>query len=354
MLIRKYSVIIPIPKKNMQFSKKELQFEAKRLYSKLKELGWSLDDCQLYAPLTIEINQLKKEQNAIILAHSYQSPDIMYGVADFLGDSLGLSIIASNHPAAKIIFASVYFMAETAKILAPLKTILVPARAGCSLADSITVPELKKIKKDHPNAKVICYINTSAEIKAESDVCCTSANSRQIINKIDSDEIIFIPDEFMAQNLQKETAKKIISWPGRCIVHESFNEDQINEIRRNNPGVKILAHLECSPSVVSLADMAGSTGDILNFIKNNHAESFMIVTECGITDRIKTEFQGKKIVGACALCPYMKQIDLKGILKSLKNPSPDQQIEIHPTILKKAKKSLENMWKITNQPLELI
>lgn len=323
--------------------------EAERLHSKLKMSGWNIDDCNIYAPITFEINRLKKEQNAIILAHSYQTPDIMYGVADFIGDSFGLSKIAAEHSAKTIVFASVYFMGETAKILSPEKRVLVPSIAGCSLADSITAADVKKLKKKHPNSPVVCYVNTSAEVKAESDVCCTSANAKKIINNLEADEIIFIPDEFMGKNLQKQTQKKLITWPGRCIVHESFNEEAIKNIKIENPEVKILVHLECSPSVTELADLTGSTTDIINYIKNTEAESYMIVTECGITDRIKNEENNKKIIGSCALCPYMKQIDLKGILQSLQNPLPHQIIELDKKIITKAKKCLDKMWELSGK-----
>lgn len=327
----------------MVFSRSELNQEATRLQKKLGILGWSKADCLLYAPLTLEINTLKREKKAIILAHSYQTPDIMYGVADFLGDSYGLSKIAANHPAPVILFASVYFMAETAKILSPEKTVLVPGRAGCSLADSIQPEDVRKLKLLHPGAPVVCYINTSAAVKAEADICCTSANARTIIESLDAPKIIFIPDEFMAQNLAKESQKTIIGWPGRCVVHESFNPESIAEIRHLHPGVKILTHLECSPAVTEIADFTGSTSSIIAYVQENKADSYMIVTECGITDRLQSEQPDKKIVGACALCPYMKQIDLKGILSALKNPSPRQIINLPAEIMAKARQSLDLM-----------
>ncbi len=327
----------------MIFTDGQLTQETNRLYDKLKHTHWSREDAALIAPMTLEIATLKKEQNAIILAHSYQTPDIMYGVADFLGDSYMLSKIASEHPAEKIIFCSVHFMGETAKILSPEKVVLVPAVAGCSLAESITVEDVRKLRKQHPDAGVVCYVNTSAAVKAESDVCCTSANVVNVIDAMPQDEVIFIPDKLMGQNVQKLTKKKLILWHGTCIVHEMFTVDTIKEIRMQHPGVKILAHTECNSSVVDAVDMAGSTSDMLRYIASSDADEIMLVTECGITDRVKTEFENKHIVGACSLCPYMKKIMLRDILVALKNPRPDQIIEIPEDIRLKAKQSLDRM-----------
>ncbi len=329
------------------FSASSLKKESERLYKKLSLLGWSKVDCRIYAPLTLEINQLKKEKDAIILAHSYQTPDIMYGVADHLGDSYNLSIIASKTNAKIIIFCSVYFMGETAKLLNPQKQVIVPSVAGCSLADSITPQDVRTLRKKHPQAGVLCYVNTSAEVKAESDVCCTSANALKVLNAMPESEIIFLPDKFMGQNLQKLTAKKIITYPGKCIVHENFTEESVKEIRQTYPNVKILAHIECAPNVIALSDLAGSTNDMLEFIRNSTSDTFMLITECGITDRVKTEFPDKKIVGLCTLCPYMKKIQLKDVLTALKNPSKDQLISIPEKIAVNARRSLEKMLELT-------
>jgi len=320
--------------------------EATRLYTALQHTGWSQDDCDVIAPLTEEINRRKKEQNAIILAHSYQTPDIMYGIADVIGDSYSLSKIASQHPAKKIIFCSVYFMGETAKILSPEKDVLVPARAGCSLAESITAKDVRQLKTQYPDRPVICYINTTAEVKAQSDVCCTSSNALKVIHSFPDEEIIFIPDKLMGQNLQKETKKKLILWNGTCVVHERFDEARIRDIRTQFPNAKLLAHTECSPGVVSVVDMAGSTGQMLDFVAHTDTTDFVLITECGITDRIKTEFPNKNIVGTCNLCPYMKSIMMKDVLTALTNPRADQIVTIPDDILKKAKQSLERMMEI--------
>jgi len=324
-----------------------LNQETERLLQKLKPLGWSKADCAVIAPLTLEINQLKKEKNAIILVHSYQTPDIMYGVGDFLGDSYALSIKAKKTNADTIIFSSVHFMAETAKILNPNKTVLVPAIAGCSLAEGIKAEDVRKLKSEHPNANIVCYINTTADVKAEVDVICTSSNALQIIEAMPQDEVIFIPDEFMCKNLQPLTKKKIIGWNARCIVHEEFSPETVKEIRADFPNAKILAHSECSPSVVNEVDMMGSTKQMIDYVDNSEAKEFMLVTECGLTDRIKTEHQDKKVVGSCALCPYMKKIMLKDILKCLKNPSSEQIIKIPQDTIIKAKKGIDKMIEIT-------
>jgi len=328
------------------FSNYQIKIETSRLFDRLKLANWSESDCEIIAPLTLEINKLKKEKNAVILAHSYQTPDIMYGVADFLGDSYSLSLKAKETTANIIIFSSVHFMAETAKILNPNKTVLVPAIAGCSLAESITTKDIQKLKEDHPNAGVVCYINTTAEVKAEVDAICTSSNALKIIESLPQNEIIFIPDKLMAMNLQPLTNKKIIPWNGTCIVHEEFSPKTIKEIRKKYPNAKILAHSECSPSVIKEVDLMGSTKQMMDYVDTSDSKEFMLVTECGLTDRIKTEHPKKTIVGSCALCPYMKKIMLKDILECLRSPRPDQIIEIPEETMIKAKKSIDKMVEI--------
>lgn len=332
--------------KNIDVTGTEIRQETSRLLDKLAQTCYTEKDCENIAPLTLEINKLKKEQNAVIFAHSYQTPDIMYGVADYIGDSYGLSKIATEIQADKIIFCSVYFMGETAKILNPKKQVLVPTVSGCSLAESITADNVKKLKQKHPGIPVVCYINTYAEVKAECDIICTSANALKVIESFDSDEVIFVPDKLMGANLQKLTNKKLILWDGTCTVHEEFNPTSILKLRRQYPDAKILAHTECNPAVIDHADLAGSTSDILNYVKNENANDVMLVTECGITDRVKTEFPEKNIVGTCNLCPYMKKIKLEDILKCLKNPSEDQIVEIDDEVRDKAKIALDKMLNI--------
>lgn len=328
---------------------KKIQKESQRLHKKLSKLGWTFHACEKIAPLTLEINELKKKKNAVILAHSYQTPDIMYGVADFVGDSYGLSIQAKKTKADLIIFCSVHFMAETAKILNPEKEVRVPAVASCSLAESITAKDVRNLRKKHPKAGVVCYVNTSATVKAECDACCTSANALKIIDGMKQDEIIFIPDKLMAQNLQPLTRKKLIKWNGTCIVHEEFSDKDVRQIKKLHPKAHILVHSECTPRVVKESDLMGSTTDMLNYVKNSRNNQFMLVTECGLKDRAIAEFPTKEMLGSCILCPYMKEIKLPDVLTCLKSPTKNQIIKLSNTIIKRAKGSLDKMVEIVEK-----
>ncbi|MCK5613975.1 quinolinate synthase NadA [Candidatus Pacearchaeota archaeon] len=335
----------------MNFSLNQINKEAERLFDNLRKVGWSEPDCELIAPLTMEINQLKKEKDVIILAHSYITPDIIYGVADFIGDSYGLSKKVIEAKEKTILFCSVHFMAETAKIMNPKKTVLIPSAASCSLAESITPEDVRKLRKKYPEAGVICYVNTSAAVKAECDACCTSGNALKIVEGMSQKEILFLPDELMAKNLQPLTKKKIIKWTGRCIVHEEFSPKTVDSVRRDYPEAKILAHLECMPSVVEKVDMTGSTEGMIQYLKKSPAKQFMLATECGLSDRMKVEYPEKQIIGSCALCPYMKQIMLKDVLQALKEPRKDQIIELPKEVVKKAQKTLNRMVKIAEKQI---
>jgi quinolinate synthase len=324
----------------------EIERETRRLYGKLHHLGWKEEDCALIAPVTLEINALKQKQNALVLAHSFQTPDIMYGVGDYVGDSYDLSVRATSHPARKIVFCSAYFMGETAKLLNPGEEVLVPQVAGCSLADSITGEQVRGLRQKYLDAGVVCYVNTYAEVKAESDSCCTSANAVEVVTARPQEEVLFIPDRLMAENLARLTSKAIRTWEGTCIVHEGFDVSSVRDIRRRFPGVKILAHPECTPGLVSEVDYAGGTSGMLNYVRNSPSHTFMLVTECGLSDRFKAEFRDKEIVGTCILCPYMKQIHLDDVLKTLKDPAPEQFIEIPPDIAVRARQSLARMFEL--------
>ncbi len=326
----------------------ELLEEAKRLGVRLQHLDWTFEECLLYAPLTLEINALKRQHNAVILAHSYQTPDIVYGIADFVGDSYGLSKNASETKAQKIVFCGVRFMAETAKILNPEKTVLLPAPdAGCSLSESITAQDVRDLRSKHPDAAVVVYVNTSAEVKSEADVCCTSANALKIVDALPQEKIIFLPDEYMAKNLAKMTKKQIIGWSGRCIVHEAFGPQNVKAVRDMYPDAKILAHTECAPEVLAEVDMAGGTENMVAYIRNSPAPRFMLVTECGLTDRMRAEFPQKQMVGTCNLCPYMKKNNLVNVLKAFKEPSPEQIVDIPKDVRQKALKSLQRMFELS-------
>jgi len=323
----------------------EVQTEAKRLYSRLFEAEWGYEACELIAPLTLEINRLKREMNAVVLAHSYQTPDIIFGIADFTGDSLGLSKEAARTTADTIVFCGVRFMAETAKILSPEKRVLLPApNAGCSLAEAITAEDVRGLRAQYPGVPVVCYVNTSAEVKAESDACCTSGNAVEVVNAQPGDRVIFIPDKLMAANLRTMTDKEIIAWHGTCIVHEEFNPKSVEVWKKLYPDMLVLAHTECDSSVVEIADMAGSTEGMIKFIKESNASKFMLITECGLSDRLRVEFEGKKkFFGSCVLCPYMKQTELPVILECMKCPREDQIVELDADIVHRARRAIDQM-----------
>lgn len=332
------------------FTDGQLQQETERLHQKLQHVGFGKALCQMFAPLTLEINTLKKEKNAVILAHSYQTPDIVYGIADFQGDSFQLSKNAQETTAETIVFCGVRFMAETAKILNPTKRVLLPSpAAGCSLADSITAEDVRRLKAAHPGVPVVTYINTTADVKAETDACCTSANALKIIEGFPGQEIIFIPDKYMAQNLQKLTSKKLITWSGSCIVHEEFKASKIHQFKQKYPGLQVLAHTECAPEVVAASDFAGGTNDMMKYVEKTEAPAYMLVTECGLNDRMKVEFPEKEFMGMCGLCPYMKQNTLGLILQALKNPKPEQIIDLSDEVIKGAEHSLLKMFELSQK-----
>ena len=319
--------------------------EAKRLHKALHPFEYHWEDCLRLAPITLEINRLKKEKNAIILAHSYQTPDIKYGVADALGDSYGLSKRAKETDADIIVFSSVLFMGETAKIINPAKTVLVPSRAGCSLADSITAEDVRALRKKYPDAAFVGYINTTAVVKAEIDVCCTSANAADIVRALPNKGIYFLPDKLMGENLRKQVPEKnIMLWDGVCTVHEEIRPHEVQQIRREHPRAKIVAHPECDPSVVDIADYTGSTEQMLCYVQESEADEYVLLTECGLADRAKKEFPEKKLVGTCHICPYMKELSLKNILSALVSPSKEQRVEIDEEVRKRAEKSIMKMF----------
>ncbi|MHA1237055.1 MAG: quinolinate synthase NadA [Candidatus Hodarchaeales archaeon] len=326
----------------------DLEAETDRLYDKLKSLNWSREQCSLIAPLTLQINILKKEKNAIILAHSYQMPQIIFGVADFVGDSLSLSEEAINATADIIVFCGVEFMAETAKLLNNKKLVLLPSPdAGCSLASGITPSDVRELREKYPGIPIVCYVNTTAEVKAECDVCVTSANVVDVISKLDSDTIIYLPDKHMAKNLSPLTNKKIIGWNAECIVHNQFTGEQIKSLRRQYPGIKILAHTECDPSVALEADLVGSTSNMIKYVESSPNNDFALITECGLSEKLRVDFPDKNFFGSCVLCPYMKAINLENILQVLESPQPEQIIEIPLEIQDRARKSLERMFALS-------
>ena len=315
---------------------------------------WNIESCREIAPLTLEINQLKKEKNAIVLAHSYVEPEVVYGVGDFKGDSYFLAAQAKKAKADVIVFAGVVFMAETAKILSPEALVVVPDRdSGCSLADSITGNDVRNMKALYPDAAVVCYINSTAEVKAESDVCVTSSNVYHIIANMPQKRILFVPDRLMADNIRKELEKRgidkeIISSDGTCIVHEEFTTEQIAEARRTCPGLKIVAHPECTEEVAEQADFLGSTGEMMQYVKTTHAPYFLMLTECGLVSRLAVEDPEKNFIGGCRLCPYMKMNTLEKIRDALVNPQPDQIIDLEDGLRKRASTCIDRMFELAN------
>jgi len=295
-----------------------------------------------FAPYVAEINRLKKEKNAIILAHNYMPPDIFFGVADITGDSLSLAVEASKVDADIIVQCGVHFMAETSKILNPTKKILLPdLKAGCSLAASITGEDVKLLKQKYPGVPVVTYVNTSADVKAETDICCTSSNALEIVSSLDSDTVIFIPDKYLAQNIAQQTDKKIITWEGSCMVHELFTPAEIEKYKEENPNTLVLAHPECPPEVIAVSDFTGSTSGINNYVKDNKPASVMLITECSMADNIMAENPAVEFVKPCKFCPHMKQISLPKILKALQTEAPE--ITLDADLIERAHGSVQRM-----------
>jgi quinolinate synthase len=318
------------------------------LYAKVKnvipEIEWPV-----HAPIIAAINALKREKDAVILAHNYMTPEIFHCVADFVGDSLQLAREAAKTDAKIIVQAGVHFMAETAKILSPNKTVLIPdMRAGCSLAASITGADVRLLREMYPGLPIITYVNTSAEVKAESDICCTSANAVDVVESIAAergvDTVIMIPDEFLAQNVAKQTPIKIITWKGHCEVHERFTADDIRSYREDNPGVVVLAHPECPPEVIAEADFTGSTSGMISYVGTKRPKRVVLVTECSMSDNVAVEYPDIEFVRPCNLCPHMKRITLDKILHSLETMTTE--VTVDPFITARAKAAVEAMLKV--------
>ena len=301
------------------------------LYSRvakvIPEIEWPL-----HAPLIAEINRLKRERKAVILGHNYMTPEIFHCVSDFTGDSLALAREAAATPAKVILQAGVHFMAETSKILSPEKTVLIPdARAGCSLAASITGADVRLLRQKHPGLPVVTYVNTSAEVKAESDICCTSGNAVRVVEAIarefGTDTVIMIPDQYLARNVAAKTGIKVITWAGSCEVHERFTAEEIRRFREQHPGVTVLAHPECPPDVVAEADFAGSTAAMIGYVGRHRPSRVVMVTECSMSDNVAVEYPDVEFVRPCNLCPHMKRITLRGILHALQTMTHEVKVE---------------------------
>ena len=300
---------------------------------------------KIHQPLIEKINKLKKEQNAIILAHNYQTPEIYHGVADIAADSLALAVEASKTTADKIIMCGVHFMAETAKLMSPNKKVFLPdMKAGCSLSTSITGEDVRMLKQKYPGVPVVSYVNTSADVKAETDVCCTSANAVKVVESLNVDRVIFLPDQYLADYVSKNTKVKIISWKGTCIVHEQFSAKEIEDIKKQNPGIKVIAHPECPPDVIKASDFTGSTSGMINYVKDKQPKKVMLVTECSMSDNVEADNPNVSFIKPCNLCPYMKKIDLKKILDCLENET--NEILLDDKTIEAARKSVIRMTEI--------
>ena len=312
----------------------------KKISKAIPEIEWSI-----HAPYIYKINKLKKDKNAVILAHNYQTPEIYHGVSDFSADSLALAIEAAKTEADIIIMCGVHFMAETAKLMSPEKKVLLPdMMAGCSLSSSITGADVRELKKKNPGVPVVSYVNTSADVKAETDVCCTSANAVKIVNSLNVKKVIFLPDDYLAKYVASQTDVEIISWKGTCEVHEKFNDVEINEIRKNNPGIKVIAHPECPPDVINASDFTGSTSGMIKYVKDNQPKKVMMVTECSMSDNVQVDNPNVKFIRPCNLCPHMKRITLPKILDCLENET--NEIKMNNETIEKARKSVERMTEI--------
>jgi len=314
-----------------------LNLQYKKVAKVIPEIEWPF-----HAPYIESINKLKKEKDVVILAHNYQTPEIYHCVADIVGDSLKLAREAANTTADTILMCGVYFMAETAKLMSPNKTVLIPdPKAGCSLSESITGKDVRLLKEKYPGVPVVTYVNTSAEVKAETDICCTSSNAVEIIESLGVDRVIFLPDEYLAKNVAKETKVKIIAWHGTCIVHEKFTAEEIREYRKDNPGITILAHPECPPEVVAEVDFTGSTSKMSNYVKEKQPRKVLMITECSMSDNVSVENPNVEFVRPCNLCPHMKRITLPGILQSLMLNI--YEVKIPNDIMERARRPIERM-----------
>lgn len=301
---------------------------------------------RLQAPLIAEINRLKREKDAVILAHNYMTPEIFHGVGDYVGDSLGLAKEAARSDAKVIVQAGVHFMAETSKILSPDKTILIPdLRAGCSLASSITGADVRLIKQRYPGLPVVTYVNTSAEVKAETDICCTSANAVQVVEEAAAlwgvDRVIMIPDEFLARNVARQTDIKIIAWKGRCEVHERFTAADILEIKEAYPDAEVLAHPECPAEVLEVSDFAGSTAAMNDYVLRRKPKRVVLITECSMADNVAADAPFTEFVRPCNLCPHMKRITLENIYESLLHGR--YEVTVDPAIAERARLAVQRM-----------
>lgn len=306
----------------------------------IPEMEWPV-----HAPYVDAIRRLKRERNAIVLAHNYQTPEIFHGVADMTGDSLALARMGAETDAEVIVLCGVHFMAETAAILSPEKTVLIPdLEAGCSLASSITAADVRLLKQRYPGTPVVTYVNTSAAVKAETDVCCTSANAVEVVESLGAERVIFLPDEYLGHYVASQTDVELILWKGHCEVHERFTAEELRQFRRSWPGVQIIAHPECPEDVLAEADFVGSTSGMIRHVGEARPDRVVMVTECSMSDNVAVEHPDVEFVRPCNLCPHMKRITLPKILRSLERM--EHRVTVEPEVAARARRALERMLEV--------
>ena len=313
----------------------------------MRNLAGVLPDVEIAViqPLIAEIEALKKERHAVVLAHNYMTPDIYHGVADLRGDSLALARMAMETDADVIVMAGVHFMAETAKILNPAKTVLIPdLRAGCSLAESITGADVRLLRQRYPGVPVVTYVNTSADVKAESDICCTSGNAVAVVESQGKDRVIFLPDQYLGRWVASQTGVEVILWEGSCMVHERFTGEELRGYRAGHPGIRIIAHPECPPDVLAEADFVGSTAGMISWVEKNRPPRVVMVTECSMSDNVAAELPDVEFVRPCNLCPHMKRITLGGIAESLRHMR--HEVKVAPAVAERARAAVTRMMAI--------
>ncbi len=330
----------PLPMPDLSYTE-DVARETAPLYEKVRafipEVEWPM-----HAPYVAAINRLKKERNAVILAHNYQTPEIYNCVADFVGDSLQLAREASRVDADVIVQCGVHFMAETSKLLNPGKIVLLPdMKAGCSLAESITGADVRLLKQARPGVPVVTYVNTSAEVKAETDICCTSSNAVRVVESFGVDTVYCIPDEFLAQNVAAQTRVKVLTWKGHCEVHERFSPEELLSFKAAHPGLEIVAHPECPPEVVAIADFTGSTSGMIRYVKDKRPPKVLLVTECSMASNVAVETPEVEFIRPCNLCPHMKRITLPKILDTLL--TMQGEVTVDPALAERARLAVERM-----------
>jgi quinolinate synthase len=334
-----------LPMPSLQWTP-EVERATAHLYERVKHVIPPIE-WPLMAPTIKAINELKKTRNAVVLAHNYQTPEIFHCVADIGGDSLQLAIEATKVKADIIVQCGVHFMAETSKLLNPHKTVLIPdSRAGCSLASSITGADVRLLRERFPGVPVVAYVNTSAEVKAEVDICCTSSNAVQVVESLSTPTVILLPDQYLAKYVASKTTVNIIAWKGACEVHERFTGEELRAYRQADPSVQIIAHPECPPDVLAEADFTGSTAHMINWVRDKHPRRVVMITECSMGDNVRAELPDVEILRPCNLCPHMKRITLSKTLRSL--ITLDEEVTIDPLIAERARRSVQRMINLKN------